>query len=658
MTKRKRASLKDKSPETLGLTQRKGKGIDLLFGGPVESGTTSAQPSSAEETLSGLVVDDASLDSVASNEIDREVDELGLPVALEEPPDDLILASAPVGGSGTLVAGEVDAATPETSPFALPTPVNSESSLPPRAVDDFSGILDDENSPEVEEEKLANSDKETDLTGIVNPSMSTDSANDLSGLIVDDNLSGLVVGDSTADTGMLPGVPAADLSGLTTTEPAPAPAPVGDPANDLSGLITADEDLSGLTVEDTSAPVAPSSPQPVPMPAQPLSPPPTTAAPINVPPPAYPSPTDYQPAPAADVPYTDSSVYTPATYTPPASNIPPPSTATGAPSLAAPRPSPIRMEGLSSEAVQTLSAFGAALPDDPAAFRPQPQFPDYQITVKEEKQVELDKAQQQEILEFLGNRPTKLFEEIEKMHDDVAKELSANKSDVNFALDTLLDANNIIIEKPYQYEEALYRVALVKTMLVRRERLSKASYGPTGYFVLFYGILSVLLAIWGIFAGLSLDFVSLVGAELGPIFQAIFLSGLAGLMGGAVEILWRLYYRVSIKQDFDPQYLMYYIVKPILGFVLGLVMYFLIAVGTTVVTPGGSTSTLPAAGATTGFVLTMLLGFVAGYRQESVFDMIYVLIKKIAPEEVKAGPKSVKPIDDDMLGGENSGITN
>jgi hypothetical protein len=33
MAKRKRASLKDKSPETLGLTQKKGKGMDLLFGG-------------------------------------------------------------------------------------------------------------------------------------------------------------------------------------------------------------------------------------------------------------------------------------------------------------------------------------------------------------------------------------------------------------------------------------------------------------------------------------------------------------------------------------------------------------------------------------------------------------------------------------------------
>ena len=34
MARRKRASLKDKGPEALGLTPKKGKGIDVLFGGP------------------------------------------------------------------------------------------------------------------------------------------------------------------------------------------------------------------------------------------------------------------------------------------------------------------------------------------------------------------------------------------------------------------------------------------------------------------------------------------------------------------------------------------------------------------------------------------------------------------------------------------------
>ena len=36
---RKRVSLKDKGPETLGLTEKKGQGIEVLFGGPAAART-------------------------------------------------------------------------------------------------------------------------------------------------------------------------------------------------------------------------------------------------------------------------------------------------------------------------------------------------------------------------------------------------------------------------------------------------------------------------------------------------------------------------------------------------------------------------------------------------------------------------------------------
>jgi hypothetical protein len=651
MAKRKRASLKDKSPETLGRTPKKGKGVDLLFGGPVGADTGTGvenQPSDSSSAANTGV------------EVSGAVDELGLPVAMEAPPDDLVLASEAVAGSTT--AGEADAVNPEVSPFSMPAV--SDTPMPPADVNDLSGLVVDD-APEFEEDKLANSGYENDLTGLVNSGSGVTPADDLSGLVVDSDLSGLVMDDPNDTSGMLPGVPAADIGGtglgaddtLITPEtsvvpgapvvpavPAdsPPPATFSPPENDLSGLV-ADEDLSGLAVEETGT-----FDQDMSMPA------PTTAAPVTVPStPAFdPGPISVAMAPelGGQPTYSDSTPGYDMPYEPePAPDIPPPSTATGAPNLSPPRPSSFEMDALSSETVQTLSAFGEVLPDDPTEFLPQDELPDSQLTVREVDLVEMDQAKQEEVLAFLGTRPTELFEEIEQLHDDVADQLSGNKTDVSFALDTLLDANNIVIERPYQYEEALYRVALVRTMLNRRRKLSRASYGGTGFFVLFYGIISVFLAIWGIFFGLSSPFVnSLPAGELGFVFQAIFMSGMAGLLGGAVEILWRLYYRVSIKQDFDPQYLMYYIVKPILGFVLGLIMYFLVAVGTTITasTNVAGETTLPMVEATTGFVLTMLLGFVAGYRQESVFDMIYVLIKRISPEAAKTEPKSLKPIDD------------
>jgi hypothetical protein len=52
MARKKRASLKDKGPEALGLTPKKGKGIDVLFGGPTEEAITNTSPSTTPEPKS------------------------------------------------------------------------------------------------------------------------------------------------------------------------------------------------------------------------------------------------------------------------------------------------------------------------------------------------------------------------------------------------------------------------------------------------------------------------------------------------------------------------------------------------------------------------------------------------------------------------------
>jgi hypothetical protein len=182
-------------------------------------------------------------------------------------------------------------------------------------------------------------------------------------------------------------------------------------------------------------------------------------------------------------------------------------------------------------------------------------------------------------------------------------------------------------------------------MLARKAKLNFWSY-RMGIFVFLYGIIWTIMCILSYF--IPIDFLALAGEDnLGAIFKAVWFSGLTGGIGGSVEILWRLYFRVSVKQDFDPQYLMYYLVKPFLGFVLGLVMYFLVAVGSSITgASAGTVATMPRVEASTGFALAVLLGFVAGYRQESVFDMIYVLIKKISPESTGGGTKSVIPVEE------------
>lgn len=613
MAKKRRASLKDKDPETLGITQKKGKGIDLLFGegDPAMQDAAGENSTDADNTSATANFVDDDLTGIMNFE-ERPVDELGLPVALEAPPDDLILASTP---TGLTPDEESDPVNSSTSPFTMPDPNSAEAGFSDKA-DDLSGILAEENPATAEETKLSTSAKDTNLPDDV------EREDDLSGLTQEEM--DTVAAPPLTDNASAP----TDLSGLVAEAEG---APAGEADTDLSGLVTEEDELAGLAAEaDMTSPS--------------LTPPPTTAAPINVPPPtAQPTYESSIPPMGRTPDYTAPPSAYDYTMPQPGVNIPPPSTATGAPNLSPPRPANIELEAFHQNVANTLSSFGAVLPNTREAFLPTDPLPDDALVVRPMEQVVRDEAITQQVLNYIGvERRNELFEEILALNNEVPERLNNNKADVNFALETLREANNLIIEDPRQYDEALYRVALVKTMLARKARFNFWSY-RMGAFILLYGITWTIVCIWGVF--IPMDFTRLLrGDVLGSVYEAVYFSALAGGLGGSVEIFWRLYYRVSITQDFDPQYLMYYLVKPILGFVLGMVMYFLVTVARAI----GSTSSFLEAEPSTGFIIAILLGFIAGYRQESVFDMIYVLIKKISPEAASGGTKSVIPLPDEV----------
>lgn len=579
MTKRKRASLKDKSPESLGMAPEKGKGIDLLFGGPLSQNADAETDAEAED-------DSAAAETAAYG--DRAVDELGLPVALEAPPDDLILASPPAASASA--SGEADAVNPATSPFAMPETFDVSNA---GDATDLTGILEENNSPKVEEETLVSSAQDlsgpvaetTSPTPVKEADMSSeDQATDLSGLVVEDTLS------------------------------TPAPAPIGAdlPAavTDLSGLMPADEGLSGL---DVGAPAVP---------------PPTTAAPINVPAPVY----TYAPPPAVDA--------TPYTPPPPMANIPPPSTATGAPSLSPPRIIE-SVGGIVSE--RTAISAEDILPEDILV-----KTGDSIITVEKREKLERDQAKTEQIVKYIGpERRKKLDDEIEELYYVVAKELSDSKDDSSFALKTLREAQEIVIEDISDYDDALYRVAVVRTMLVRKQNLRRWSY-TWGMVVFAYATVCLLLFVAGM---VFVDFSSFAeGLTQGAAaLTSSWITALTGGIGGVIAIYYSLSWRVAFKQEFDRQYIMKYLVQPVMGFVLGAVIFFITGAGYLVFNPGAAQESSNSLffGSEQLIAIQIILGFVAGFRQRVVYYMIDKIVEKISPEETESkGPSSVVPGDD------------
>ncbi|HEX9926264.1 MAG TPA: hypothetical protein VGD99_26640 [Anaerolineae bacterium] len=626
MARRKRASLKDKGPETLGFTPKKGKGIDMLFGGPVEgsdadllesdaaSTDDADQPESEEAKTNPSTQTNAGLSGFAQrennmalppapsipgnapealpvNEADTasgvivssdEVDELGLPVAMEAPPSDLEFATMPTQSPAD--SSEQNTFDPSLSPFAAPPPPPPAAGVPPSSA---------ASAPTGE---LA----QDDLSGL----LATD---DLSGLAQADDLSGF--GSQTPTSASppplnLPPAPTAPVGAPTFGSP------TGAAGGDLSGF-GADTDLSGLDAAPTASTFPP--------PASPATWPAPTAAPIT----------------------SSIDMTLPSTSVP---GVP----AAGASSQVSPPPAPAtprhrlpdaRVESLGGIITERIEVSERdLLPSDVNVDAD----PSSIINVRERAQVERDEAIAMEVARYIGKeRRRALDDQIEALYDEVAKELSVITDDAEFALRTLSEAQDIILEDPRQYDEALYRVAVVKTMIARKRNLRRWSY-TWGSFVFFYGLVWVIAFAVGFIATPTIR--EILGTGPGDVnaIRTAWFSALAGGIGGVIGIFYSLYWHVSMKQDFDRQYVMYYFVQPIMGFFLGAVIYFIFQGGFGAVGISGA----DAASNDVVVAIQVITGWVAGFRQRVVFEMIEKIVKSLSggdKDEDDSKPVSLAP---------------
>lgn len=171
-----------------------------------------------------------------------------------------------------------------------------------------------------------------------------------------------------------------------------------------------------------------------------------------------------------------------------------------------------------------------------------------------------------------------------------------------------------------------------KTWLTQRRYMIRWSY-TWGLFLFFYaiawfiGLLAGYSLTGGIFSGLDSNR-TIVAAGL---VLAAWPVAAAGGLGGVFRLLRDLYEHISVEQDFDRRHVMSYLVQPIIGFVLGLVMYFLLASGylslDSLFDGQSSAGVIDSHGVV---MLLLLLGWIAGFRQRAVIELVQQLIQYLA----------------------------
>jgi hypothetical protein len=153
-----------------------------------------------------------------------------------------------------------------------------------------------------------------------------------------------------------------------------------------------------------------------------------------------------------------------------------------------------------------------------------------------------------------------------------------------------------------------------------------------GLFILFYGLGWLLI---GLLVGYLLSRDQLLAiSETGSITSRLLLASwpaaIAGGLGGVFSLFYDLYQHVSVRQDFDRQHLMSYLVQPVTGFFFGWVVYLVLATGYLTIAGVFNQEAGPvAADAPTLLAAQLVLGWIAGFRQHVTAELIEGMVRGI-----------------------------
>lgn len=234
----------------------------------------------------------------------------------------------------------------------------------------------------------------------------------------------------------------------------------------------------------------------------------------------------------------------------------------------------------------------------------------------------------------------RLEEEINLLYNEVPRVLGSNKKLTDQALTALRSARELLWTAPERLVDAEYQVNQVKAIL-ERHRLSGEWGRVYGRRLLIYEVTWLVLFLGGFLAvQLGQDSImrwlrGITGAEADATYIGVIIPFVTSLMwggiGGVVGALYSLWWHVSEVQDFDKRYNMWYLVQPVMGFVLGGIVYLII--GTGFLALQGTAPTVESARGVQMF--PALVAVLGGFRQKFVYELLERIIRVLTPSTPK-----------------------
>jgi hypothetical protein len=422
--------------------------------------------------------------------------------------------------------------------------------------------------------------------------------------------------------GVLPGLASAPAAAAEET--IDMPLPVADAAPD--GPAPVAPPVVPAPVAPAVEAVAPAPSASLPVTPAPVTPPagpaPVTPAPVT-PPPAEPAPVSGERP--GQSPIRIGAVIidsTPSPATPPAAETPVSVGPAG-------ELIPVGQPGTQA-VVPVLPGQRDVMPPGPGVRPAVQQLPTAQVFAEDQKTVVINRLN----VNLNAEWQKSLHVRIDDLYKQVATKFSSPPANADRMLTLLTEARQILIESPENFVAIESRMMQVQVTMTRttESRAQATRYGPR---ILGYEVLWLALLLLGlVFAAPLVELFTRSGAMTGatandmfPFWNTLMWGGIGGIIGA----LYALWWHISDQQDFERQYLMWYLVQPIMGTVLGGIVFLLLSGGFLLLQVKPTDTN---AGAR---LIPYLVAVLAGFRQNFIYGQFDRLIALFAPGGNQAG---------------------
>jgi hypothetical protein len=222
------------------------------------------------------------------------------------------------------------------------------------------------------------------------------------------------------------------------------------------------------------------------------------------------------------------------------------------------------------------------------------------------------------------DRIRKLAEQIEALQEELAQQVYADQDAADVYQQEILQANSLLMASRQNYDDARAVVYRIRTDM-NRQRKTYADimrYRPLllNYYIGWGIALGVLFLLKALFTGVT----DAVGVG---VVSALYYPMLLGVGGALISGYLTLERHTTRLRDFDPIHISWYLFNPLLGGVMGLLMFLIASIA--------NEDLLQESATRPEYAITYLLCVVAGMNQNNVLRRLNDLLKRFSQDTAK-----------------------